>query len=529
MHAATTTPLPRLGALCVFGFSVLCLCAVPAALAQQNVFAPTITVNDATFRSRWAGPQVDETGALSLVPISEGVQPVQDFATKLREGLHVGSLRFRPGLAVGWDYSDRNYEGQVTTGAQNDQSFFIAPSLGLEYARDAGPWSVAGSYGGGYTYFLNPDYSANGSGSTRNPFNNTASIGISHSGLRHSAQFGARASYGNGENIQANGSTTTFAGGATLSYDYLINEFLTAGAYARYDTTLTRYEVDNQNGSDLTGMRAGAYIDWLCTGKTTAGLKLEAGRLTAQVIENAAPTPTPAPASAAVPGASPTPTPTPTPIAVQPPNEIQARQFAQMLVVGAHNLTAKILVVGGLGASYTVDENITNVDSKYTGLRPVYMLGVQFDPSEKTSLRFYTSFEGSDVVPSYGFNFTWRPRVNTSLNLSAYQNQSFSITSVDQYQVNRGFVVGIEQILFSKLSLGISGGWQQTQNVTLDSGAQGADPNEYAFVSANLSWRLNSWASWVATLRGSTGNQSSPVNSLNFPETTASVGLNLLF
>jgi hypothetical protein len=500
-----------------------------SAYGQQNVFAPVVTVNDAIFRSRWGGPQVDETGAISLTAANEGVRPMQDFATKLREGLHIGSLRFRPGLALGWDYSDQNSEGEATTSLQNDQSFFIAPSLGLEFARETGPWALSAQYGGSYTYFLNQDYTAGGTGDSRNPFNNTASLGIGHSGLRHTAGLGARASYGNGENIQADGYTTTFTGGATLSYDYLINEFLTAGAYASYDTTITRYEEDNQNGSDLTALRAGAYVDWLVTGKTTTGIKVEAGRLTSQIVDNTTPAPTPAPTPVPVPGARPAPTPAPTPVPVQPENEVQARQFAQALLVGAHNLTAKILIVGGLGASYTQDENIVDVDSKYTGVRPVYLLGLQFDPSEKTSLRLYTSFEGADVVPSYGLNFTWRPRVNTSLNLSLYQTQGFSLLTVDQYQVNRGFVVGIQQILFSKLTLGLSGGWQQTKSISLSSAIPDADPTEYAFALASLSWSINSWASWVATVRAQTGNQEGSIDSLNFPQTTASVGLNLLF
>ena len=507
-------------------------CAVPEALAQQNVFTPVVTVSDAAFRTRWTGPQVDEAGAIALAKAGEGIRPVGDFATKLREGLHLGSLRFRPGLSFGWDYSDRNVEGQDTTSLQNNQSFYIAPSLGLEYAREAGPWSLAARYGGAYTYFLNPDYSANGTGGSRNPFNNTAAFGMGHAGNRHSAQFSGQASYGNGENIQANGFTTTFVGGTTLSYDYLINDFLTTGAYAGYNAQITRYEESTQDGSDLGTLRAGAYIDWLATGKTTAGIRVEAGRLTAQIVEDTAsipaPTPTPAPSPAA-PGASPTPTPVAAPSPIQPENEVQARQYAQVLAVVAHNLTAKILVVGGLGANYTVDENIVDVDSQYTGLRPVYLLGLQFDPSEKTSLRAYTSFQGADVVPSYGLSLSWRPRLNTSISLSAYQNQNFSITSLDQFQVNRGFVLSLQQILFSKLTVGLSGGWQQTESISLSSDIESADPTEYAFATASLSWSFNSWASWVATVRASTGNQSEPVNSLTFPETTASVGFNLLF
>ncbi|MFM8684167.1 MAG: hypothetical protein ACKOEG_10385, partial [Chthoniobacterales bacterium] len=369
-------------------------------MAQQGgVFAPVYTVNEAVFRSRWAGPQVDESGALALSPAGQGVRPVTDSATKLRQGLYLGGLRFRPGLSLGWDYTDRNYEGQVTTGLQNNQSYYIAPSLGLEYERTMGPWAGNFSYGGSYTYYLNPDYNAYGSGSSRDPFNSTLSLGLGHSGTRHSAGFAAAGSYGNGENVQANGFTTDFNGGATLSYDYLINDFLTSGAYASYNSQLTRYSESNQSDSDLTNLRAGAYIDWLCTGKTTVGLKIDAGRLSSTIIQN-------------VVVAAPTPTPDPLAIAVAPPapasaltttnrqSVTQSRQFAEMLVVGAHNLTAKILVTGGVGASYTVDEGITNAKSQYTGVRPAYVLGLKFDPSEKTSARIFTSFQGANLVPS---------------------------------------------------------------------------------------------------------------------------------
>lgn len=511
--------------------SALLVCGAGTAWAQ--VVAPVATVDDVIFRSRWVGQQVDRPDQIGMVPTDAGIQPVEDFATKVREGLHLGSLRIRPGLATGWEYSDRNYQGQDTTGLEDNQSFFIAPSLGLTYARDTGPWTLLGRYSGAYTYFLNPNYSPDGTGTGRNPFNNTLTMGLGHSGTRHSAEVGGRASYGNGENIQAGGYTTTFTGAGSLNYSYLINEFLTAGAYASYSAQISRYEENPDDGSDLTNLRAGGYIDWLATGKTTAGIRAEAGRMTSQIIETSevvvpevVPVLTPA-----VPGATPQPTPAPTPVpeAVPLENDIQARQFAQVLVSGAHNVTAKLLVVGGLGASYTVDENIVDVDGKYTGIRPVYLFGFQFDPSEKTMLRAYTSFQGADVVPTYGLNVTWRPRVNTSITFSLYQNQNFSITSVDEFQVNRGFVLGLQQVLFSKLTVGLSGGWQQTEAVSLSSSVVAAEPTEYAFASASLTWSINSWAAWVTTVRASTGNQNEPASSLSFPETTASIGLNLLF
>ncbi len=485
---------------------IFALCAVGAvlsgeAVAQQSITAPVGTVTDAVFRANWVGPQADRPEMLGLVPTGEDIKPVEDMATKVREGLWLGSLRIRPGFGAGWAYSNKNSQGQ-TANANSDQSFFLSPSLGLEYGRSTGPWSISARAGGGYVYYLNPDYSPNGTGANRNPYDGTFSLGIGHTGLRHSFDLGGLASYGNGQSIEGGGSSTQFQGNAGMGYSYLLNEFVTTGAYASYYSLLTRYETGGLEGSDLMNLRGGGYIDWLWTGKTTLGLKVEAGRMTQDILGNAT--------AAAQEG-------------------IAARQFIQALVPVAHNLTSKVLVVAGAGASFTQDENIPNASSQYTGVRPVYLLGVQYDPSEKTTMRAYTSFDGFDIVPSYGFSLTWRPRVTTAFTFSAYQNQNFSITTVDQFQVNRGFTAGVQQTVFSRFAIGVSGGWQQTDNVSLSEDRPAGGNYDYAFVSVSLRFAINSWASWQATVMNSTGNRVNPTSSLTFPETTASIGLNLLF
>ena len=144
-------------------------------------------------------------------------------------------------------------------------------------------------------------------------------------------------------------------------------------------------------------------------------------------------------------------------------------------------------------------------------------------------MRAYTSFDGFDIVPSYGFSLTWRPRVTTAFTLSAYQTQNFSITTVDQFQVNRGFTAGVQQTVFSRLAVGVSGGWQQTDNISLTDDSPSGGNYDYAFVSGSLRYAINSWASWQATVMSSTGNRVNPTSTLSFPETTASIGLNLLF
>jgi hypothetical protein len=498
--------------------------ALPDLAGAQSLTAPVATVTDAVFRSRWVGPQVDRPDLLGMVPTGEGIEPVQDIATKVREGLYLGSLRIRPGLGVGWDYSNRNSQGAATN-PSDDQSFYIAPSLGLEYGRVRGPWSVSARGGGGYVYYLNPNYSPDGTGSQRNPFDATLSLGVEHGGLRHSAQVSGSASIGNGQNVQSGGDSLQFNSSVTAAYSYLLNDFVTTGAYASYDTLLNGFQDSDLDNSQLANLRGGAYIDWLTTGKTTFGIKAEAGRLTQNitqqetvVVEQPAP----------VPGASPASVAEPVTIVRQVETEA-ARQFLQLLATAAHSLTAKVLVVGGLGASYTVDENVPDANAQYTGVRPVYLVGLQYDPSEKTTMRLFTSFQGFDVVPSYGLSMTWRPRETTAFTLSLYQNQNFSITTVDQFQVNRGFVLGVQQTIFSRLAVGLSGGWQQTEGVSLTSEEADASTYDYAFVSASLRYSLNSWSSVQATVMSSSGNRAEPTTDLTFPETTASVGLNLLF
>ena len=492
------------------------------ALAQQGgVIAPVTTVTDAVFRSRWVGPQADRSELLGLVPTDEGIEPVEDLATKLREGLWLGSLRVRPGLGSGWDYSNRNSSGQTTSGS-DDQSFFLSPSLGLEYGRGTGPWDISVRAGGGYLYYLNPDYTPNGTGGQRNPFDATMSLGLGHSGMRHAASVGGTASFGNGQNVQAGGNATQFQGSASAGYSYLVNDYVTTGGYVAYQTLITDYESGSISQSELASLRGGWFVDWLWTGKTTLGIKTEAGRMTQDVQRRGA-------RSVLVPVAGGEEGETVVSVVDDDDEGVATREFVQVLATAAHNLTAKVLLIGGIGGSYTADENIPQPDTKYTGVRPVYLAGMQYDASEKTSLRLYTSLEGFDIVPTYGLSATWRPRMTTAFTLSVYQNQNFSITTVDQFQVNRGFVAGVQQTLFSKFVLGVSGGWQETENISLSKDRTDGLSYDYAFVSCRLRWNINSWASWQASLMSSTGNRTEPSSSISFPETTASVGLNLLF
>jgi CBS domain-containing protein len=518
-----------MAAVVLLGFAF----AVPAAQAQLQSAQSgqrAITVSDQIFTSRWVAPQADVMLPEPVIA-SDEIEPVTDVAAKLREGIYFGSLRISPGLGAGWEYSNRNSGGQETD-SNNDSSFYLAPSLGLRYARDFGPWSLALGYGGGYVFYLNPDYNPSGSSRGRNPLDQTIGLRIGHAGLRHELAFTASATYGTGQNIQIGGGTTTtttaFAG---LEYTYLLTEYVTFGTYMNVSTQVNQYGNDNNQSSEIYSARMGGFLNWLATGKTTVGLNAEAGfsvqstqaDVTVLVPQLVAATPQAGTTNAMVPVVPMLP-----PVArTETTTDTVSRQYAQLLVTAEHTLTSKLVISGGLGAGFVTDSDVENAE--YTGIRPVYQLSVDYKPSEKTSVRLYSNFEGIVIVPDYGLVVNWSPRQTTSFGLSIYQNQNYSLNTTSQFQVNRGFTLSVSQRIFSKVRVNLSGGWQQTQNLALSEDQTDGATDEFAFLRGGIRWDLNDWLYWETTLYAISGNRNGGSNDDDFPETTATTGLNLIF
>ena len=482
-----------LGALLLLGL-------LPSEGRAQTVEQPVTTVSEAAFRSRWVGPQADRSPP-PLVTAPGEIEPLTDWATKMRQGLYLGSLRFSPGLGFGWAYSDRNYRGQATD-ADDDQTLYTALSLGLDYSREFGPWSLSLNYGGGYTYYFNQNFQANGSGEARNPLNQTFGMRLGHVGLRHQTEFTLDGSYGNGQNIQAaangGGNTTTALLNSSFRSTYRLTEYLTTGTYANFNTRLTQFEDNQDQGSGLYNLSGGTSLDWLWSGKVTFGLNFESGISVQDIAAN------------------------------NTENSSESRQYTQLLLTTNYSITSKILLNAGLGANYVTDSGIS--DAAYTGLRPAYQFSISYQPTEKTSLRLFSNFDGIEIVPDFGFILGWQPRQTTSISASIYQDQSFSINTRDQFQVNRGFLASLNQRIFSKITLGLSVGYQQTENVSLSTDQADGEPYDYGFLAGSITWDLNSWLSWQTDLWVSPNGSRSRTNSdENNSETTASTGLNLTF
>ena len=488
-------------------FSLLVGSAILSAFAQnEDEGAPLpvpMTVSDAVFRSRWIGVQVDSGHKRSAAGM-QGLQaepglfaPLENVANTLRDGLSLGPLEINPGVAFGWEYSNVNSTFQSTS-PSDDNSFFISPNLAVSYNREIGNWSVTAAYGGGFNYYFNPEYTAAGTSSQRNPFFNTASIGIGYLTSRQKINLQLLGSYGTGLNVITGENTTTADLSANLHWEHILTAYSNIGAHAAYSTSLNSFlGVENSNdNADLSSASAGAYADWFATGKTRVRFELSAGQDTQGVS-----------------------------------NESTAnRSYMQGILSVKYKFTDKFDLDGGAGARYVEDPKV--VDPKYAGFLPSFFLRGSYRPTEKTGISAGVSLLGNDIQPSFDVTAFWQPRVNTSLTLSVYQGQGFSYTVSEQVQVSRGAVLSLNQKLFSRMNILLSAGWQQTENLSLsDTGPaeqESGETSSYGFAMGTLQWNFTDWAYWQGQLYYASGSNN-PTYGEDNPETRVTISFNLTF
>jgi len=469
------------------------------ACAELHAQARPDTVTEAVFRSRWEGVQADRReprsagGLANLQPGDPNYGYLESAADSLLSGLRIGPVDVNVGLSAGWEYSSRDDGGPATT-PSDDNSWFLAPTIGLGYEREIGPWSVSANYAAGYRYYLNPEYTAAGTGEDRNPFNQTSSVSIGHLGARHQLTLIGSVSSGTGFDVLAGQNLIQTNLKALMDYRYTLTTYVDVGAQANYSFLISNEGEDLSGDGNFDTLDGGVWMEWLATGKSRLRWQLDAGQ-SSQALQS---------------------------------EERVARNFVQTLVTLAYTPTEKLSFDGGIGLAYLQDQGIQNGED--IGIQPRYLASAAYRPTEKTSLTASLSLLGADIRPNFRLEAGWQPRVNTGLSLAVYQDQGYSLTTTEQVQVSRGVIGTLSQRLFSKISLSFSGGWQQTENVNLSADAQdstGAD-DAYTFVTASLLWQLNDWSSWSATWWSSGGNISNQ-GSRNSPETRATVSFNLTF
>ena len=493
----------------VFTLLLSSLLCTTLASAQQTV----LTLREAEFRNRWAGPQEDRVatpqyfepgGGVDDAETEKNAEPEKEvgfeesldmMAENIQRGLRFGPLNFNLGLSNGWEYSSQNSFGGITD-FNNSNSFFTAPTLGIVYEREVGVWNVSARFGSGYRYYYNPDYTAAGIDNQRNPLSMTGGVDIGYNTSRLSVNLNASASSGTGYDpvAGANNLQTTTSGG--LSIRYIISEELStggaiSGTYSNTaDAQVAPGETAQPNSNSLTA-GASLFADYMVTPKSNLRFVLSAGQ-DLQDFEG---------------GIS------------------EGRRYFDAMLVLTYQFAPKLSVDAGGGAGYVLDQNIP--DPEYTGFRPVYNLGLNYTPTEKTYFKAKFGMQGADVKPNFSLVAGWDVREKTRLSLSLYQNQGFSSLSPDQYNITRGILGTVAQRLFKGINISLSAGYEQSEYVSLTSeklsnAVEG--PASYWLANASLSWRLREWLGWQNTIQFSTGQGQSTEMQTSF-----NTSLNLTF
>lgn len=504
------------------GCAILMICLVtscPSASPAQPlppVSTPTATtVGQDVFRFRYTGRQADVTTRAPIgqaiepegyvaspddpdftTPEALGMTPLFDVASPFRRGLAIGPVDVNVNLSLGWEYSSRSSSG-TRTEKTDDNSPFAAPAVLFSYNRAVGPWAVNASYSAGYRYYVNPDYQAEGSGSQRNPLSQSASILVGHLGARHEVNFTSTGSFGTGFDVNAGNTLTQTQLSTGLDWEYLLAQFYTVGADAAYRTTISSDDGNGQGGGNgnLSAFDLNTYADYLWTGKTTLRLSLGTGQNQQSLRDQ----------------------------------EAEDRTYVQSLFSVNYRPKSKFVFDAGLGVGYVTDSGGSqSTNSELTGLRPVYQLGVLYQATEKTSVSAEFRFQGADIRPDFRLQADWQPRDSTAVSLAIYQDQGFSLTTRDQIQVSRGIVGSVSQRIFSRVTLSVSGGWQQTENVSLGSDDQNSSNGEntfaYSFASTDLSWQIRDWVAANASIYTRSGSDTTSDRG-NEPETRASISI----
>ena len=481
------------------------------------------TVQQSTFRSQWVGEQVDQ------IPLGGGASPfsgiggliggmqtqdeVQREVDASLAGVKAKSpFTFKPAIGLGWEASNQGVTNQSASGTYYSagSSPFVAPSLALLYDREHGPWSISAGYGAGYKYYSNPNYVANGSGSLRNSFSQTAMFQAILTMSRYLITSLFNASSGNGYDASSGSNNRQTALGGSVGAKYLLNNY--AGFLAN-----AGYNFQNYSGSTVTpnnntvNLNANFAPIYYLSDKTHLSALFGAGS-TAQSLQQGSYSGTTNSGTNSI-------------LA----NTFNAaRNYAQLVSELSYDITGKITLDAGLGARY-ITSNYSG-DTRYLGLKPAWVLGVAYTPTTKTSVTLSTGEQGSDIVPSLNFVLNWKPRDKTTFSLAASQSQNFANSVASQYQVSRSIIGTVTQNLFTSVVLQLSGGYATQRYINLTSSTTTLTysqlPSNYYTANASIIWKIRDWLTLNNSVNYNGGQTVQGANGSSIPQTWYSVSLN---
>jgi len=153
---------------------------------------------------------------------------------------------------------------------------------------------------------------------------------------------------------------------------------------------------------------------------------------------------------------------------------------------------------------------------------------LSFHLSAGGEIRQYDSGGGptnSNLVFSLGL--TYRPFPDTSIGLTSYRNVNASPSAAGESYVATGIAVQLSQLLFQRVTVGLSAGYENDQYRATQSGAaETGRADNYFFIQPTLTYKLKDWLS--ASLSYEFRRNASNVSSSTFSDNrfTLSVGVN---
>ncbi len=452
------------------------------------------TVRENEFRSRWANYQVDRQPTRTTAEQQAESKTDEDHGGLLSlvsrsfsDHFRNGPLQLRADLSAGYEFTNEASLRAVHPNG-SESSPFVGPAFGIFYNRELGPATVSARYSAGYVYYLDQSYLAvNHNGGI---LSQTAGLDIDVQGGRTTFRSSATGSYGNGNDIESGSQRDRLAVTEALDAIYTLTEFTQLGASGV--VSYTSYSGGGAGtDTNTTSINGTLYGDYVVTPKTRLRLEFGAG----DQSQNAGGT-----------GVN-----------------NSDRSYYQALLKANYLPSPKLTLDGGVGLGSQRDSGVQG--KKGSTLHPVYTLTARYVPSEKLAASFHAGYEGVDVDPDLSLLVEWQPRLNTSVNLSVYQNSNFSTFIASQNLVTRGFLISAQQKVLQKVDVGLAGGAEQSQGYSTTKGF--ADP--YYFGSITLLWQFNSSLALQAYYRGFTGQAGGVSVNNQGLQSRASASLRLTF
>jgi hypothetical protein len=197
---------------------------------------------------------------------------------------------------------------------------------------------------------------------------------------------------------------------------------------------------------------------------------------------------------------------------------------------GTYQITPKIRL-GGEADFGKLDQD-ASPSSNYAQLRLLadYNLTgkLSFRLSVGEEIRHYDSEGGlTKATPVFSLGLTYQPFPNTSIGLTGYRNVNASPSIVGENYVATGVALQLSQLLFQRVIVGLSTGYENDQyRATQAAAAEAGRADNYFFIQPTLTYKFRDWltASLSYEFRRNASNQSNSTFSDN--RFTVSLGVN---